>query len=309
LGLPKVFLLASFPWVHPDSPRHRELRFSLAVLAASAAVGFLPALPSIRPGSAGGGGVHDLTDRFGASPVHHVADLAFRVGQSIIGCRWGGRWCRSRGHGRIHPPGVGQYLLRGVGGCLGFPRRGVLAALRGGDRFGGAGSRLLHVTRVAGADRFRGSRRVLHPAADVLSGPGVGVPGLELRNEACLFFHRPLVGVEGGFGDVVEDLHTGVLVPLAHDASRPTAIFWLHIRAGAVGVCVIFIWLFNLIVALAFPSLLSALGAGPNFVFFAVMTALAFLFVKKLVPETKGRSLEAIERDLLHGASAPTRAP
>jgi len=86
------------------------------------------------------------------------------------------------------------------------------------------------------------------------------------------------------------------------------AIFWLHIRAGAVGVCVIFIWLFNLIVALAFPSLLSALGAGPNFLFFAVMTALAFLFVQKLVPETKGRSLEAIERDLLHGASAPTGA-
>jgi len=86
------------------------------------------------------------------------------------------------------------------------------------------------------------------------------------------------------------------------------AIFWLHIRAGAVGVGVIFIWLFNLIVALAFPSLLSALGAGPNFLFFAVMTALAFLFVKKLVPETKGRSLEAIERDLLHGASAPTGA-
>jgi len=85
-------------------------------------------------------------------------------------------------------------------------------------------------------------------------------------------------------------------------------IFWLHIRAGAVGVCVIFIWLFNLIVALAFPSLLSALGAGPNFLFFAVMTALAFLFVKKRVPETKGRSLEAIERDLLHGASAPTGA-
>jgi len=38
------------------------------------------------------------------------------------------------------------------------------------------------------------------------------------------------------------------------------------------------------------------------------MTALAFLFVKKLVPETKGRSLEAIERDLLHGDPAPTGA-
>jgi sugar porter (SP) family MFS transporter len=81
-------------------------------------------------------------------------------------------------------------------------------------------------------------------------------------------------------------------------------LFPLRIRAAAVGVCVIFNWLFNLIVALVFPSLLDRFGAGANFVFFAVMTALAFLFVRKLMPETKGRSLEAIERELVYGEKA-----
>lgn len=78
-------------------------------------------------------------------------------------------------------------------------------------------------------------------------------------------------------------------------------LFPLRVRAGAVGLCVVFNWLFNLVVALAFPSLLATFGAGLNFLFFAVMTGLAFLFVSKLMPETKGRSLEDIGNDLVYG--------
>jgi MFS family permease len=79
-------------------------------------------------------------------------------------------------------------------------------------------------------------------------------------------------------------------------------LFPMRIRAAAVSLCVIFNWLFNMIVALVFPSLLDAWGAGINFLFFAAMTFLAFVFVRKLLPETKGRSLEEIEKDLLGGA-------
>ncbi|MCD2195746.1 sugar porter family MFS transporter [Actinomycetospora endophytica] len=75
-------------------------------------------------------------------------------------------------------------------------------------------------------------------------------------------------------------------------------LFPLRIRATGVAVCVTFNWLFNMAVALAFPSLLDIFGAGWNFLFFAVMTFLAFVFVQRLLPETKGRSLEQIERDL-----------
>ncbi|MFG2288056.1 sugar porter family MFS transporter [Streptomyces sp. NPDC048595] len=76
-------------------------------------------------------------------------------------------------------------------------------------------------------------------------------------------------------------------------------LFPMRIRAAAVGLCVLFNWLFNMVVALVFPSLLHAWGAGANFLFFAGTTLLAYLFVQRLLPETKGRSLEEIEADLL----------
>ncbi|MFH9429388.1 sugar porter family MFS transporter [Streptomyces sp. NPDC017615] len=88
-------------------------------------------------------------------------------------------------------------------------------------------------------------------------------------------------------------------------------LFPTRIRAGAVGVCVVFNWLFNMAVALVFPSLLSAWGAGANFVIFAVTTLASGIFVKKLLPETRGRTLEQIERDLLRRggtADAPEEA-
>ncbi|MFJ6790649.1 sugar porter family MFS transporter [Streptomyces angustmyceticus] len=85
-------------------------------------------------------------------------------------------------------------------------------------------------------------------------------------------------------------------------------LFPMRIRAAAVGLCVLFNWLFNMIVALVFPSLLRAWGAGVNFLFFAGTTLLAFLFVQRLLPETKGRSLEEIEQDLLRGRPARPEA-
>ncbi|MEJ8647398.1 sugar porter family MFS transporter [Streptomyces sp. MS1.AVA.3] len=85
-------------------------------------------------------------------------------------------------------------------------------------------------------------------------------------------------------------------------------LFPMRIRAAAVSLCVLFNWLFNMIVALVFPSLLHAWGAGVNFLFFAGTTLLAFLFVQRLLPETKGRSLEEIEQDLLRGRPARPEA-
>jgi sugar porter (SP) family MFS transporter len=76
-------------------------------------------------------------------------------------------------------------------------------------------------------------------------------------------------------------------------------LFPFRVRGSAVGVCVIFNWLFNMAVALVFPVLLAQFGAGPIFLFFALTAVLGFLFVRRRLPETKGRSLEEIERDLL----------
>jgi sugar porter (SP) family MFS transporter len=81
-------------------------------------------------------------------------------------------------------------------------------------------------------------------------------------------------------------------------------LFPLRVRAGAVAFCVTFNWLFNMTVALLFPSLLEAFGAGWNFLFFAVTTAAAYVYATRLLPETKGRSLEEIERDLAQPVTA-----
>ena len=80
-------------------------------------------------------------------------------------------------------------------------------------------------------------------------------------------------------------------------------------RGAAVGLCLVFNWLFNMAVSLVFPVLLDSLGSGPIFLFFAVMAVLGLWFVHSGLLETKGRSLEEIEAKVLgRGASSPNEA-
>jgi sugar porter (SP) family MFS transporter len=58
-------------------------------------------------------------------------------------------------------------------------------------------------------------------------------------------------------------------------------------------------WVMAAIIAFSFPMLAEKLGGGHTFLFFCLMMALQLLFVWKLMPETKGRSLEQIERTLV----------
>jgi sugar porter (SP) family MFS transporter len=72
----------------------------------------------------------------------------------------------------------------------------------------------------------------------------------------------------------------------------------LSVRGTAMGVAVCLHWGANFLVSQTFPVMLDSWGAGPVFLGYAVIGVLAFLFVKALVPETKGRSLEEIEEGL-----------
>lgn len=51
-------------------------------------------------------------------------------------------------------------------------------------------------------------------------------------------------------------------------------------------------WLMATVIAFAFPFITEKLGAGNSFMLFAIMMVLQLLFVWKVMPETKGRSLE-----------------
>jgi sugar porter (SP) family MFS transporter len=76
-------------------------------------------------------------------------------------------------------------------------------------------------------------------------------------------------------------------------------LFPLRMRGSAVGICLVFNWLFNMAVALVFPVLLDITGPGAMFLFFALMAVLSFWFVQRGLIETKGKSLEAIEHEVL----------
>ncbi|HUN48613.1 MAG TPA: sugar porter family MFS transporter [Stellaceae bacterium] len=72
-------------------------------------------------------------------------------------------------------------------------------------------------------------------------------------------------------------------------------IFPLAVRARGMSIATIANWGSNLIVALTFLSLLHIVGRPGTFFLYAALTLAAFVFTRALVPETKGRSLEAIE--------------
>lgn len=72
-------------------------------------------------------------------------------------------------------------------------------------------------------------------------------------------------------------------------------IYPLKIRGRAMGVATMMNWGSNLIVALTFLSLLHSLGRSATFWLYAVIGIVAWFFVYRLVPETKGRTLEQID--------------
>ena len=55
-------------------------------------------------------------------------------------------------------------------------------------------------------------------------------------------------------------------------------------------------WIVNAVIGLAFPIALSSFGGGDVFMFFAVLMIPFFFFVLKVMPETKGKSLEELEK-------------
>ena len=68
-----------------------------------------------------------------------------------------------------------------------------------------------------------------------------------------------------------------------------------RIRGRAMSIATLFLWCGTLIVTLTFLSLVRVLTAPGAFLLYAVICVAAVLFVKMVVPETKGRSLEEIE--------------
>jgi sugar porter (SP) family MFS transporter len=106
----------------------------------------------------------------------------------------------------------------------------------------------------------------------------------------------------------------GMLVPgflflfIASHAIGQGAIIWVfiaeifpnHLRASGQAFGTSVHWVLAAAIPSAVPLLFSSIGAAPVFAFFAFMMMLQLLFVWKMMPETKGVSLEDLEKQLTY---------
>ncbi len=76
-------------------------------------------------------------------------------------------------------------------------------------------------------------------------------------------------------------------------------IFPNRIRGAAMAVAVSSLWIACFILTYTFPILNSNLGPAGTFWLYAAICVLGFIFICFKLPETKGKTLEQIERELV----------
>jgi sugar porter (SP) family MFS transporter len=76
-------------------------------------------------------------------------------------------------------------------------------------------------------------------------------------------------------------------------------IFPNRIRGAAISIAVSALWVACFILTFTFPILERNIGTGNTFWLYAAICALGFVFIKLKVPETKNKSLEQIEKELV----------
>lgn len=85
-------------------------------------------------------------------------------------------------------------------------------------------------------------------------------------------------------------------------------IFPGKIRGRAMAISIMVMWVADTIVGQLTPVLLKAVGAGGTFWIFSAFGIIAFITVYRLLPETKGKSLEQIENEWKGNAGLPDAA-
>jgi len=80
-------------------------------------------------------------------------------------------------------------------------------------------------------------------------------------------------------------------------------IFPNKLRSKAMSLAVVSLWIAKFLLILVFPVILNRLGGATAFLLFAVMCLFLLLFTIFRVPETRGRSLEELEKLLIRDTS------
>lgn len=84
-------------------------------------------------------------------------------------------------------------------------------------------------------------------------------------------------------------------------------IFPTSVRGICIAICALTFWIGDIIVTYSLPVMLSSIGLGGVFAIYAVVCAVAWVFVFLKVPETKGMPLEVITEFFAVGAKKPAK--
>lgn len=75
-------------------------------------------------------------------------------------------------------------------------------------------------------------------------------------------------------------------------------MFPANVRGVMNGTAIFAMWIANAIITWTFPSLMASLGGGRTYAIYGVLNLVVALILLRIMPETSGRSLEQIERDM-----------
>jgi sugar porter (SP) family MFS transporter len=208
-------------------------------------------------------------------------------------------------------PGLRLALLVGIG----------LAVLQ---QFVGINTIIYYAPTIFGMVGFTSN------TAAIMATSIVGIVNVLATIIACLLVdragRRPLL-LWGSAGMVIALLGLSLLFFLnpAHVGGLTLLLFMLYIVAFAIGmgpvfwvlsaelfptrvrttgasISTLFNWAANLLVSITFLSLLDTIGTSWTFIVYAFLGVAAFFFILYLVPETRQKSLESIERYWHSGA-------
>lgn len=83
-------------------------------------------------------------------------------------------------------------------------------------------------------------------------------------------------------------------------------LFPLRVRAAGMGISAFSGWMMNGTLSLVFPVILGAVGLTGSFIGFAVVNVIIALLMFRNLPETRGVSLEQVERGVMDGSIYPS---
>ena len=86
-------------------------------------------------------------------------------------------------------------------------------------------------------------------------------------------------------------------------------IFPNRIRGVAMGVCTFALWVGCCTLTFSFPSMNASLGSSGTFWAYSLICVSAFVYLWRNCPETKGKSLEELEKELVPPSDLPEERP